>query len=161
MESKSQEEASDLTSGKTYRNPALTVDGVVLNHQVHGLMGDTYSILLVERGRNPFKGRYALPGGFVDYDEDIEDAIHREIEEETGLSGLPFRQFRTFGKPGRDPRGHTVSVVYVAVIIGEPPEVVGGDDAASASWFPISRLPDLAFDHAHILGKVLETLKVE
>jgi 8-oxo-dGTP diphosphatase len=141
-----------------FRHPALTVDGVVLLHQTEGVLGDHYSVLLVERGQGPFKGRYALPGGFVDYGEDIEDAIHREIEEETGLTGLPFRQFRTFGRPDRDPRGHTVSVVYVAVIIGEPPEVVGGDDASNAGWFPVRRLPDLAFDHAHILGRVLDTL---
>lgn len=161
MESTPRDQDAPLaTGGETYRNPALTVDGVVLNHQVQGLMGDTYAVLLVRRGREPFQGRYALPGGFVEYGEDIEDAIHREIEEETGLTGLPFRQYRTFGKPGRDPRGHTVSVVYVAVVIGEPPEAVGGDDAAEAGWFPISRLPDLAFDHAHILGKVLEALKV-
>ncbi len=142
-----------------YRNPSLTVDGVVLLRQAEGVLGDHYSVLLVERGRDPFKGRHALPGGFVDYGEDIEAAIHREIQEETGLKGLPFRQFRTFGKPGRDPRGHTVSVVYVAVLIGEAPVVVGGDDAASAGWFPVKRLPDLAFDHAHILGRVLDTLK--
>jgi len=141
-----------------FRNPALTVDGVVLLRQAEGVLGDHFSVLLIERGRDPFKGRYALPGGFVDYGEDIEAAIHREIEEETGLTGLPFRQFRTFGNPGRDPRGHTVSVVYVAVLIGEAPEVIGGDDAASADWFPVKRLPDLAFDHSHILGRVLETL---
>ncbi len=156
-----QDRDSATVAPETYRNPALTVDGVVLNHQVQGLVGGAYSVLLVERGRDPFKGQFALPGGFVEYGEDIDDAIHREIKEETGLDGLPFRQFRTFGKPGRDPRGHTVSVVYVAVIIGEPPEVTGGDDAAAAAWFPIGRLPELAFDHAHILGKVLETLKVE
>ncbi len=153
--------AQGPNEAEVYRNPALTVDAVVLNHQVHGLMGDTWSVLLIELGGEPFKGRYALPGGFVDYGEDIEDAIHREIEEETGLTGIPFRQFRAFGKPGRDPRGHTVSVVYVAVVLGEAPEAVGGDDAASADWFPLGRLPDLAFDHAHILGKVLDTLKVE
>ncbi len=142
-----------------YRNPALTVDGVVLLHQVDRVQGDQYSVLLIERGGEPFKGRYALPGGFVEYGEDIEGAIHREIQEETGLTGLPFRQFRTFGKPGRDPRGHTVSVVYVAVLIGEAPVVTGGDDAASADWFSVQRLPDLAFDHGHILGLVLDTLK--
>jgi 8-oxo-dGTP diphosphatase len=141
-----------------YRHPALTVDGVVLLHQADGAIKDQYSVLLVERGREPFKGCYALPGGFVDYGEDIEDAIHREIAEETGLEGLPFRQFRTFGHPGRDPRGHTVSVVYVAVIIGETPAVVGGDDAASADWFAVQELPDLAFDHAQILDQVLDTL---
>lgn len=141
-----------------YRNPALTVDGVVLLKGAEGDPGSHHSILLIERGNDPFKGRYALPGGFVDYGEDIEEAIHREIQEETGLTGLPFRQFRTFGAPGRDPRGHTVSVVYVAVLIGKAPRVAGGDDAASAAWFPVKKLPDLAFDHAHILGKVLETI---
>jgi len=150
------EEARDH---ETYRNPALTVDGVVLVRQAQPLGSDNLSVLLIERGREPFKGRYALPGGFVDYGEDIDDAVHREVEEETGLTGIPFRQFRTFGKPGRDPRGHTVSVVYVGVLLGEAPAVAGGDDAAHAAWFPTSRLPDLAFDHAHILGRVLETLK--
>jgi 8-oxo-dGTP diphosphatase len=143
-----------------YRNPALTVDGVVLHRQNNGPEGNSCSVLLIERGRDPFKGRHALPGGFVDYGEDINDAINREIQEETGLQGLPFRQFRTFGNPDRDPRGHTVSVVYVAMVIGEKPEVKGADDAADADWFPISRLPDLAFDHAHILEKVIEVLKI-
>ncbi|MBU8871207.1 MAG: NUDIX hydrolase [Gemmatimonadales bacterium] len=141
-----------------YHNPALTVDGVVLLRQPVGVQGESPSVLLVERGNEPFRGMHALPGGFVDYGEDIQDAIDREIEEETGLTGLPFRQFRTFGHPDRDPRGHTVSVVYVAVIVGEAPEVVGGDDAASAAWFPVSKLPKLAFDHAHILGRVLAAL---
>lgn len=157
-----QGKAGDTAAGEVveqFRNPALTVDGVVLVRQAEGVLGDHFSVLLIERGRDPFKGRHALPGGFVDYGEDIEAAIHREIEEETGLKGLPFRQFRTFGRPDRDPRGHTVSVVYVAVLIGEAPAVAGGDDAASAAWFPVKRLPDLAFDHAHILGRVLETLK--
>lgn len=153
---------TDSTSDEVtvYRNPALTVDGVVLHRQPQGMAGDTFSVLLVERGQDPFKGRYALPGGFVEYGEDIDDAIDREIEEETGLKALPFRQFRTFGTPGRDPRGHTVSVVYVAIIIGEPPAVVGGDDAASADWFPVDRLPDLAFDHSRILSRALDALKV-
>ena len=142
-----------------YRNPALTVDGVVLLRQSLGVQGDLLSVLLVQRANEPFRGLYALPGGFVDYGEDIEDAIGREIEEETGLTGLPFRQFRTFGHPDRDPRGHTVSVVYVAVIVGQAPAVVGGDDAAAA-WFPVDKLPELAFDHARILGRVLATLPV-
>ena len=138
-----------------YRNPALTVDGVVLLRRAEG---DPFSVLLIERGNEPFRGRYALPGGFVDYGEDIAEAIGREIAEETGLTDLPFRQFRTFGAPGRDPRGHTVSVVYVAVINGDAPRVTGGDDAAFAAWFPVGQLPDLAFDHAHILDEVLETI---
>ncbi len=141
-----------------YRNPALTVDGVVLVRQPMNAKGETLSVLLIERGNDPFRGMYALPGGFVDYGEDIRTAIDREIQEETGLTGLPFSQFRTFGHPDRDPRGHTVSVVYVAVIVGEAPEVEGGDDAASAAWFPADKLPKLAFDHAQIMERVLAAL---
>ena len=141
-----------------YRNPALTVDGVVLLRQSPGVQKEALSVLLIERANEPFRGQFALPGGFVDYGEDIKDAIDREIEEETGLTGLPFRQFRTFGHPDRDPRGHTVSVVYVAVVVGEAPPVAGGDDAASAAWFSIAQLPELAFDHARILDRVLAAL---
>jgi len=138
-----------------FRNPALTVDGVVLARA----QGDPgLSVLLIERGIDPFRGCHALPGGFVEYGEDIEQAIHREIAEETGLTGLDFRQFHTFGRPGRDPRGHTVSVVYVAEITGARPAVQGGDDAAAAAWFPADRLPDLAFDHSEILEMVLASL---
>ena len=132
--------------GTRYRNPALAVDGVVLHRQNHFEDSDSCSVLLVKRGRDPFRGLYALPGGFVDYGEDIDLAINREIHEETGLQGLPFRQFHTYGKPGRDPRGHTVSVVYVAVIIGTQPEVVAGDDAADAKWFSVENRPEIAFD---------------
>lgn len=148
------------TDGTSYRNPALTVDAVVLHRRSHGQGGDPCSVLLVVRGRDPFKGSHALPGGFVEYGEDIDWAVGREVEEETGLGGLPFRQFRTFGRPDRDPRGHTVSVVYVALIIGEQPEVRGGDDADQAVWVPLSALPELAFDHSQILAQVLETQKI-
>lgn len=150
--------ADSIPPEPAYRNPALTVDGVVLVRQPMGLQGESLSVLLVQRGREPFAGMAALPGGFVEYGEDIEDAIDREIQEETGLTGLPFRQFRTFGRPDRDPRGHTVSVVYVAVIVGEPPALAAGDDAASAAWHPVDRLPELAFDHERILGQVLAAL---
>lgn len=143
-----------------FRHPALTVDGVVLHRRSDGLLDDGYRVLLVERGHEPFRGRWALPGGFVDYGEDPDLAVVREVVEETGLSGLPFRQFRAFGQPGRDPRGHTVSLVYVAVVIGDLPAVAGGDDAAAAAWHPLDRLPDLAFDHDAILARVVENLKI-
>lgn len=143
----------------SYRNPALTVDGVVLAHRPGAGGRAELAVLLIERGREPFAGCHALPGGFVDYDEDIDDAIGRELAEETGLTGLALRQFHTFGKPGRDPRGHTVSVVYVGLLDGDPPPVRGGDDAAAAAWFSVDQLPELAFDHADILGRVLADLQ--
>jgi 8-oxo-dGTP diphosphatase len=138
-----------------YRNPALTVDGIVLSRTA-GESG--LEVLLIERGIEPFRGCQALPGGFVEYGEDIERAIHREISEETGLTGLEFRQFHTFGRPGRDPRGHTVSVVYIAEVTGPRPEVLGGDDAAAAAWYPVDGLPELAFDHSDILKRALASL---
>jgi len=137
-----------------FRNPALTVDGIVLVRRPRP-GGARHYVLLVERGNEPFAGDWALPGGFVDYGEDPDHAVVREIAEETGLSGLPFRQFRAFGDPERDPRGHTVSIVYVAEIVGEPPQVAGGDDAAQARWFPIDQLPGMAFDHERILRMLL------
>jgi len=115
-------------------------------------------VLLVLRGRDPFAGSYALPGGFVEYGEDPNQAVGREVTEETGLTGLRFCQFRVFGAPGRDPRGHTVSVVYTAVLAGNRPQVQGGDDAAEATWFPVSQLPPLAFDHEDILTAALASL---
>ena len=146
--------AGTSPSGEVYRRPALTVDGVVLVRRDNGAP----LVLLIERGREPFRGHHALPGGFVDYGEDVDLAIHREIAEETGLRDVAFRQFRTYGAPGRDPRGHTVSVVYVAELSGEPPRVAGGDDAAAADWHPADALPTLAFDHSHIISQVLADL---
>jgi len=137
-------------SGAGFRNPALTVDGVVFAG------GGQPRVLLIERGGEPFRGAWALPGGFVDYGEDIDAAVVREIAEETGLPDPGFRQFRTYGRPDRDPRGHTVSVVYVARLAGPPPAVAGGDDAARAAWHPLDALPELAFDHARILADVLD-----
>ena len=135
--------------------PALTVDGVVLLRSPASVPHDSVSVLLIRRGTDPFRGCWALPGGFVEYGEDLPTAVQREIAEETGLGNLLFRQFRTYGAPGRDPRGHTVSVVYVARVTGDPPPVQGGDDAAQAAWFHVDDLPELAFDHAQILQDVL------
>jgi len=143
--------ADNDLKGEVYRNPALTVDGVVLWRQDP----DTLLVLLIERGGEPFRGCHALPGGFVEYGEDPDAAIRREIAEETGLADLPFRQFHTYGAPDRDPRGHTVSVVYVAQPAGDRPRAVAGDDAAAADWHRVDDLPTLAFDHALIVAQVL------
>jgi 8-oxo-dGTP diphosphatase len=138
-----------------FRHPAVTVDGAVLVRRPHHGGKVRCFLLLVERKLEPFAGQWALPGGFVEYGEDIEAAVHREVAEETGLSGLPLRQFRTFGAPDRDPRGHTISVVYVAELVGEQPQVAGADDAARAAWFDIDSLPPLAFDHEQIVRSLL------
>lgn len=121
--------------------PALTVDAVLLKAD---------GVLLVRRGREPFKGEWALPGGFVEVGERMEDAVRRELVEETGLKGDIVDLLGVYSDPKRDPRGHTVTVVYLLKVSGIV-DVRAGDDAAEAKWFPLDKLPDLAFDHARIL----------
>ncbi|MDH5298081.1 MAG: NUDIX hydrolase [Desulfobulbaceae bacterium] len=119
------------------RNPVPTVDVII---EIHG------GIVLIER-KNPPHG-WALPGGFVDYGESLEEAARREAQEETGLTIELRRQLHTYSDPGRDPRQHTISTVFVATASGLP---VGGDDALRAEIFREAELPDLVFDHARIL----------
>ncbi len=143
-----------LPDGSSPRNPALTVDGVVLARPGGARRDEPGSVLLIRRGGEPFAGSWALPGGFVDYGENPDAAVRREIAEETGLRNPRFVQFRSYGDPGRDPRGHTVSIVYLAELRGTVPPVAAGDDAAEAAWFDLDRLPPLAFDHADILSDI-------
>lgn len=143
------------TVATTPSTPLLAVDGVVLCRHGATRWRSHWDVLLVRRGREPFAGHWAFPGGFVEVGEDLGAAVHREVAEETGLDGLPFEQFRAFGDPKRDPRGHTVSVVYVAEISGRLPSVRGGDDAAEAAWHPLDALPELAFDHREILDEIM------
>ena len=134
-----------------YPRPALTVDVVALAG-----VGDAMSVLLVRRGQEPFRGRWALPGGFVDEYEPLEDAARRELSEETGLTAdTPLRQVGTFGDPGRDPRGWTVSVALLLELPGEAPAVAGADDADEAAWHRLDALPPLAFDHDRIVAAAL------
>lgn len=116
-------------------------------------------ILLVERAHDPFAGSWALPGGFVEQDEDLEPAARRELAEETGLEVGPAEQLGAFGKPGRDPRQRTVSVVFIAWANGRH-EVTAGDDAAKAEWFALADLPQLAFDHMEIVAAAREKIGV-
>lgn len=101
---------------------------------------------------------WAFPGGFVDMDEDLEDAALRELEEETGLKLPGLSQLHTVGTPGRDPRGRTISVVYVGFVAEANSEIVGGDDAKSARWFRFDEVPRLAFDHNEILDLAIKKL---
>ena len=132
----------------------ITVDAVIFRKA-----GQESELLLIQRKNDPFKGQWALPGGFVDEHEDLAVAAARELEEETGLRVGQLEQLGAFGKPHRDPRHHTVSVAYTGFAT-ENAEAVGADDAAEAKWFPINSLPELAFDHADIIKQAIEKLKL-
>jgi 8-oxo-dGTP diphosphatase len=133
-----------------YPRPAVTADLVIVAREPKG-----DRVLLIQRGNDPYKDHWALPGGFVDENEDLVDAAARELEEETGLTGVELKQVGAYGKPGRDPRGHTVTVAFSA-IIAEVMPVRAGDDASMALWFPINALPSLAFDHHDIIRDALK-----
>ncbi len=137
-----------------YPRPMVTVDCILIQEQ-----NEHKLILLIQRGQEPFKNMWALPGGFVDMDEDLSDAAQRELLEETGIKCENLKQFATFGKPGRDPRGRTVSVVYYGIVKPESSNAVAGDDAASAQWFFLQDLPELAFDHSVIVYEFFEKIK--
>jgi 8-oxo-dGTP diphosphatase len=117
-------------------------------------------LLLIRRKNEPFKGKWALPGGFVDIDEELEDAAARELAEETGLKNIPLEQLRTFGEIGRDPRGRQITIVFTGIAKSGQDKIKAGDDAAEARWFEVEKLPkDLAFDHSKITRFVIEKLK--
>ena len=140
----------------TYQYPraALTVDCVVF-----GFDEGELKVLLIERGLEPFKGRSALPGGFVRVEETLDEAGRRELVEETGLKDVFLEQLYTFGEVNRDPRERVVSVAYYALVKLSDHRAKAATDAANAQWFPISKLPKLAFDHAAILRTALARLQ--
>jgi 8-oxo-dGTP diphosphatase len=137
-----------------YPRPALTVDCVVF-----GFDESELKVLLVERALEPFKGSWALPGGFVHMDETIDEAARRELAEEAGLNNVFLEQLYTFGAVDRDPRERIVSVAHYALVKLSDFKVRAAADAADARWFQISKVPKLAFDHAEILAAALERLK--
>ncbi len=122
------------------RGPSLTVDAVILSDD---------SIVLVKRKNPPFQGGWALPGGFVEYGETVEDAVKREVLEETSLDVRIEKLVGVYSDPGRDPRGHTVSVCFLCRIIGG--NMKEGSDAQEVKLFPLLELPELAFDHKKIV----------
>ena len=133
--------------GYEYARPALTVDLVLATREARP------RVLLIRRKKDPFAGSWALPGGFVDENEKLLDAARRELREETGLDVAEMEQLYTAGDPGRDPRGWTVTVVYLVRVNADQLKPVAADDADEVGWFPLDELPQLAFDHAMILGR--------
>ena len=131
-----------------YPRPAVTADCVVITREAEP------KVLLIQRGADPYKGCWAFPGGFMNMDETTEQCAIRELEEETGLKVSTVRQIGAYSKVDRDPRGRTITVAYLA-IIDKPAQVTGQDDAAKAEWFPLSALPELAFDHADIMADAI------
>jgi 8-oxo-dGTP diphosphatase len=135
-----------------YPHPAVTADCVIF-----GFDGLNLKVLLIQRGIEPFKGRWAFPGGFMQMDETIEECARRELQEETGLVVNTVEQFHIFSDVNRDPRERVLTVAHYALV--RLADVEGGDDAARAQWFAQDEIPSLAFDHDRILRMALSTLK--
>ena len=124
---------------------------------IFGFDGSELQVLLIERGIEPFKGKWAFPGGFLNMDETAGEGAMRELKEETGLENAYIEQFNTYSEPGRDPRERVITIAHYALVRIQ--EVKGGDDAAKAQWFPIDEVPQLAFDHDKILRDAMRKLR--
>lgn len=129
----------------------VTADSVVVK-------ASTNELLLIRRKNEPFKGHWALPGGFLDFNEDLEAGAIRELEEETKIVLTSMKQIGAFGKPGRDPRGHMVAVAYYAEV-DDSVQAEAADDAAEIGWFPLNNLPELAFDHGESIKMAIERFR--
>lgn len=143
-----------INSSRFPSNLALAVDTVVFGYAEGQL-----SILLIERGVEPFKGTWALPGGFVLENENLEKAALRELSEEAGVEIAYLEQLYTFGEPKRDPRFRVISVCYFALVRIDKHQLLAGSDANKAKWFSIDKIPNLAFDHLEIIQKALARLQ--
>lgn len=136
-----------------YSMPALTADVAVLR------LVEMPEILLVQRKDPPFKGKWALPGGFMELTETLEETARRELLEETGIRAGELIRFDTYDRPDRDPRGRTVTQVFLMIWEEGMSTPVAGSDACTLQWFGLHALPDLAFDHGHIIGDVIRTIR--
>lgn len=137
-----------------YPRPSVTLDAAII--RVTDLT--TPEILLIKRGRDPFSGRWALPGGFLEMDETPCTGAARELKEETGLENLPLKPLFTCGEPGRDPRGRTITMVFGCMVRDTDSSPRGDDDAADACWFDIKKLPEMAFDHGRVIAQIHASL---
>lgn len=133
-----------------YPRPAVTTDAVVFRNN-----GNQDEVLLILRGQSPFKGMWAIPGGFIDLDEEIIDSAKRELREETGLFDIPLEQFGVYGKVGRDPRHRTITLAFAGLLEIDGMKAIANDDAAACKWFNINQLPEMAFDHDQILADAI------
>ena len=137
-----------------YPRPMLTADAVVF-----AVQDEVLNVLLIQRGHEPWKGMWAIPGGFIEIDEELDTAALRELEEETSVTGVPLVQYHTFGGVDRDPRGRVITVAYLGVADPDRVDPKGGDDAAYAAWKPMIDLPPMAADHRDVVdGKTVQVL---
>jgi len=136
-----------------YPMPAVTVDAIIIDEITKR------SILLIERGNYPYKGMWALPGGFIEMEENLIDSVKREVFEETCLDDIEFIQFGAYGDVGRDPRGRTISVVFYG-LCKDIEKAVAGDDAEKLKWFDLDELPSLAFDHFNVIEDFIRLVNI-
>lgn len=136
----------------SYPRASITVDALILDSK------SRTKLLLIKRGNDPFKNCWALPGGFIEMEENLIDSVKRELLEETSLKDIELYQFRTYGDIGRDPRGRTVTIVYYG-FCENIEKAQAGDDAKELSFFDIDKLPSLAFDHSKIINDFLSYIQ--
>lgn len=136
-----------------YPHPAVTTDIVIFT-----IRDGRLKLLLIRRGGEPFKGKWALPGGFVGIDEDLEEGARRELEEETGVAGVFLEQLYTFGRPDRDPRERVITVAWYVLIPSDKLALRAATDAEAVGWFALDEMPDIAFDHPEIVAMAQERL---
>ncbi|MBM80747.1 MAG: NUDIX hydrolase [Planctomycetaceae bacterium] len=139
-----------------YPRPAVTTDCVALRFSAGHL-----KLVLIQRAHKPFKNAWALPGGFLDMDEDLKTCVCRELEEETGITNVFVEQIKAYGTVDRDPRGRTVSVAFLGLMNPDDSQLDAGDDASDAQWFRIDQLPKLAFDHGQVIKDALALLRTK
>ena len=138
-----------------YPRPCVTTDCLIFRK-----IDSVWSLLLIERGNEPYKGCWALPGGFLEMEEDLETCAARELQEETGLTGISLHQLCAFGAPNRDPRHRTISIAFWGIDDSQQ-QALGSDDAVKAQWFALDNLPRLAFDHELIIQKALSNREIK
>ena len=141
------------------QNGQLVKHAIAVDVVLFTIQDGTLKVLLVKRQQAPYRGAWALPGGLVEQDESVDTAVLRELQEETNIDNVYLEQLYTFGEPNRDPRGRVITVAYYALVNWQQFQLKARQRVSEASWFPVKRLPTLAFDHERIVGYALERLR--